>query len=463
MRRPPRYEELRGMRVLVVGLGRAGTAATRFLLRAGARVAAVEDDPARRRRAPAVAGVRARVVDLRVVMPGAFGLAVVSPGVADASAPVRRLRAAGIPVVDELDLAAAFVKGRLFAVTGTNGKSTTAALIAAMLEAAGRSVFVGGNIAPGRPLSAAIAGPARDSCVVEASSFQLERARWFRPDVALLLNVTPDHLNRHRDIGSYARCKYRILRLQRPADRAVLNLDDPLVVAAAGVRSTASRGSAAAGTGRAGREFFSLTARAADARIARGWLVAHGRRVIRAREVRLPGRHNLANALAACCAVLPEGVAPATAARVLRSFRGLPHRLEFVRRLRGVTYVNNSMCTNPAAGIHSLGAFERGVVLITGGREKGLPKGDYLSAVARRARHVVLAGENAAELAAGLAALGAVSHEVQLRLTDAVRAAGARARPGDTVLYSPAFASFDQFRDFQARGRAFRREVARLR
>jgi UDP-N-acetylmuramoylalanine--D-glutamate ligase len=446
----PTLAKLTGARVLVVGLGRAGSAAARFLLRVGARVAAVDEDPSIARR-DGVRRLVARGLLLRPhAAPGQVDVAVVSPGIAESSPLLRRLRSAGTPVVDELDLASTLLGGRLVAVTGTNGKSTTAALVARMLEAAGRTVFVGGNLAPGRPLSAALLGPARDYYVVEVSSFQLERARLLRPDVALLLNITPDHLNRHRDLGRYARCKYRLLARQRGTDRAVLNLDDPLVVAAAGI-------------GRAGREFFTLGTGSADARIERGWLIVHGRRVLPARDVRLRGRHNIQNALAACCAVMPEGVEPDAAARVLRGFAGLPHRLEPVRTVCGVEYINNSMCTNPAAGIRSLGAFKRKVVLITGGREKNLPRDEYLDAIVRSARRVVLTGENAGQMAVGLTLRGFRRCEVYPKLADAVRAASRRARPGETVLYSPAFASFDQFSDFQARGRAFRREVLHLR
>jgi len=450
--KPPTMSDLAGARVLVVGLGRAGSAAARFLVRAGARVTAYDDR--------AGAGPAGHPVTRSPGRLAAFSLAVVSPGIPQSHPVLRRLRAARVPVVDELDLASTFLSGSLFAVTGTNGKSTTAALIAAMLRAAGRRTFLGGNIAPGRPLSAAVGGQARDCYVVEVSSFQLERARWLRPDVALLLNITPDHFDRHRRPVAYARCKYRLFARQRPGDRAVLNLDDPLVLPAAQV-------------GFAGREFFTLAPREADAGVRRGWLVAHGRRILPAREVRLRGRHNLANALAACCAVLPAGVEPEAAARVLRGFAGLPHRLEFVRSVAGVAYINNSMCTNPAAGIHSLEAVraEAGKpVLITGGRGKRLPHGEYLDAVARLARWAVLTGENAPALAAELVERGWNRHEVCPELADAVRAADRRARAltGNSarpvaVLYSPAFASFDQFADFQDRGRSFRREVARLR
>ncbi|MFO7638767.1 MAG: UDP-N-acetylmuramoyl-L-alanine--D-glutamate ligase [bacterium] len=435
--------ELAGARALVVGLGRAGRAAAGFLARAGAEVTGFDDDPKK--------AAAARLPGMsRPARRGDWSFAVVSPGIRDAHPLLCGLRRAGVPVFDELDFAAAFLPGPLVAVTGTNGKSTTAALIAAMFRAAGRRVFLGGNLAPGRPLSAALSGPPRDWYVAEVSSFQLERARSLRPAVAVLTNITPDHLDRHRSLERYARCKYRLFARQRGADRAVLNLDDPLAVAAAAV-------------GRAGREFFTLGRGQADARVERGRLVAHGCAILPVKEIRLPGRHNLANALAACCAVLPAGVPPAAAARVLREFAGLPHRLEPVAVRRGARWVNNSMCTNPAAGARSLEAFGRPVVLITGGREKGLPRADYLAAVARHARRAVLTGENAELLAAGLAALGYRRFEVRPGLREAVAAAARRARPGETVLYSPAFASFDQFPDFQARGRAFRREVARVR
>lgn len=446
---PPTRDELVRSRTLVLGLGRAGTAMAGFLVRLGARVFGYDADPA------VLAGTAVRRLaasGMKVVsrpLGARADWTVVSPGISDDSDVVTALRRKDAAIVDELDLASQLVGGELVAVTGTNGKSTTTALIAEMLRAAGKRVFVGGNLAPGRPLSAALGRARRDYYVVEVSSFQLERTRWLAPRVAVILNITADHLNRHRSMERYAECKARILDRQSGDDWAVLNRDDRLVMAAA------RRGAAK-------RRYFSLRTRVPGAFLQRGGLYFDGERVARSADLELFGRHNVANALAALCVARLLGVGSPAVRRALRRFRGLPHRLEPVRRLRGVTYLNNSMCTNPAAGITSLEAFDKKVVLITGGREKGLPIDDYVAAVARRARWVVLCGENGPRLAGLLSRTGFDRFVVTDNLRRAVAAAEARARPGDIVLFSPAFASFDQFRDFRERGRTFQKEVCRL-
>lgn len=455
--KPPTREELARSRVLVLGMGRAGSAAADFLMRLGAQVTGYDAESGVR----TGAGVRRLASRGMKVVSSIAGIkadwAVVSPGLPDDCEPVAGLKRRGIPVVDELDLASVFVPGDIVAVTGTNGKSTTTALIAEMLAAAGKKVFVGGNLAPGRPLSAALALGRKDYYVVEVSSFQLERSRWLVPELAVILNITADHLNRHGTMARYREAKFRILDQQNEADQAVLNRDDPVVM-------KAER------RGRAERRYFSLAGRVNGAYLEQGWFCYCGARVAPVKSLRLRGRHNAANALAAICAAKALGVGSAAIRNALVRFCGLPHRLEPVRTLGGVEYLNNSMCTNPAAGKSSLEAVAadirlsagNGVVLITGGREKGLDFGEYLRSVARLAKWVVLFGENAAKLAGELARVGFSGYEIADELGQAVRAARARARRGDVVLFSPAFASFDRFRDFQHRGNAFKREVARL-
>ncbi|MBM3314954.1 UDP-N-acetylmuramoyl-L-alanine--D-glutamate ligase, partial [candidate division WOR-3 bacterium] len=374
--------------------------------------------------------------------------AIVSPGWSDAHPVVRGLNRRGVPLADELDFASRYVRGPLVAVTGTNGKSTTTALVGTMLSGPGRRVFVGGNLAPGRPLSAALSRTF-DYYVVEASSFQLERARWLAPRVAVVLNITADHLDRHGSLARYAECKLRILDRQRETDFAVLGYDDPTV------RAAATRG-------RAQKRFFSARRRVAGAYLSRGWLCFAGRQVAPAAGMRLRGRHNLLNALAATAVGRLLGVGPGPIRRTLASFAGLPHRFQPVRRLRGVEYINNSMCTNPAAAVRSLEALGRKVVLIAGGRGKGLPVDGYARAIRRRARRAILIGEARAELSRELGRLGFRRFEAADTLRAAVRQAAAAARPGDVVLFSPGFASFDMFRDFEDRGRSFVREIRRL-
>jgi len=449
----PTRDDLRGARVLVVGLGRSGSAAARFLLRAGARVSGYDESPQVMASKTVAALKRAGLTTLRRLESAAADWAVVSPGIDDSHALVRGLRPRGIPVVDELDLAGRFAPGPVIAVTGTNGKSTTTVLIARMLEESGKSVFCGGNLAPGQPLSAALLAGRRDYYAIEASSFQLERARWLKPKVAVVLNIAPDHLNRHRTIRRYADCKLKILDRQDRGDYAVLNHDDPLVYAARN-------------RGAGGKLFFTLRRRRAAAGFAAGILWAGGRKVLSASRLRLQGRHNVQNCLAAIAAVRALGAGLPAVRRTLKTFAGLPHRLEFVRRLRGVDYINSSMTTNPTAGARTLEAVASArsgrVVLIAGGREKALPTGVYAAAMKKHAWWVLLAGESSARLARELTALGFRRYEALPDLRAAIAAARAKVATGDAVLFAPGFASFDQFKDFEARGDAFRREVGRL-
>jgi UDP-N-acetylmuramoylalanine--D-glutamate ligase len=374
--------------------------------------------------------------------------AVVSPGIPDAHPTVVTLRRRGVRVVDELDFAARFVPGPLVAVTGTNGKSTTTTLIARILAASGRRVFSGGNLAPGRPLSCGLGRTQYDSYVVEVSSFQLARAQWLRPKVAVLLNITPDHLNRHRTMAAYAESKLRILDRQTRDDFVVLNRDDGRVWQARA-------------RGRGMKRAFSVRHRTGAAYLADGILWCLGHKVIPRDLLALPGEHNVANALAACLAAGLLGASPDAMRRVLESFHGLPHRLERVAVKGGVVFINNSMSTNPAAAVSSLAAVAqaRPVVLIAGGREKGLPVDDHLAAIERQAKWVVLTGENRQHLARSLQQRGFTRWSTSANLRAAVRVARRKARPGDAVLFSPGFASFDQFRDFQERGEEFRSAV----
>jgi len=447
--------DLKGARVLAVGLGRSGTAAARFLLRSGAKVVGSDEDAAALQSEAVARLKKAGMTTTNRPESARVDWAVVSPGIANSRPLVQVLRRRLIPVVDELDLASRFVSGPIIAITGTNGKSTTAALTAQILADSGKSVFCGGNLAPGQPLSAALLSGPRDYYVVETSSFQLERARWLKPKVAVILNISADHLNRHGTVRRYADCKLRILDRQERGDYAVLNRDDRLVYAA----RTRGRGE---------KHFFSMRRPGVDAYYSGGSVWAGDREVLPARKLRLPGEHNVQNCLAAVAVVRLLGVSLAPIRHTLKTFSGLPHRLEFVRRLRGVDYVNSSMTTNPSAGARSLEAIAEGrqgkgrVVLIAGGREKALPTAEYVRAMKKHARWVVLVGESSTRLARELDDLGFCRYELLPDLTGAVLAARDKAQAGDAVLFAPGFASFDQFRDFEARGEAFRREVSNL-
>jgi UDP-N-acetylmuramoylalanine--D-glutamate ligase len=444
---------LRDAKVLVVGMGRSGTSVARFLLRSGTKVVGSDENPAALDSRPVSRLRKAGMTTTRRPESARVDWAIVSPGISNSHPLVQTLRRRSVPIVDELDLASRFLAGPIIAVTGTNGKSTTTAVIALMLENDGKRVFCGGNLAPGQPLSAALAAGRKDYYVVEVSSFQLERARWLKPKVAVILNITPDHLNRHGTIHCYADCKLRILDRQDGYDDAVLNRDDPLVYTAR------DRGGAE-------KHFFSVRRRSIDAYLADGSLWASDHKVLPVRQLRLPGKHNIQNCLAAIAAVRLLGVGLLPIRRALRTFAGLPHRLEYVRRFRGVDYVNSSMTTNPTAGARSLEAVAdsraKRVIVIAGGREKALPTMEYVRAMRKYASWVLLVGESSSRLARELSVLGFRRYDVLPDLGAAVIAARTKARPGDAVLFAPGFASFDQFRDFEARGEAFRREVSGL-
>ena len=437
--------ELHGKRVLVLGLGLSGRSAARFCAARGALVVAAEERPAER-----LSGLDAIPpgVELRLGAPfpdpASFDLVVPSPGV-----PAARWRERAREAWGDLELAWRALEIPILAITGTNGKSTTTRLVEAMLRAAGLRVRAAGNV--GTPVLDLV-GEALDALVLEVSSFQLEATEGFRPRVAVVLNVTPDHLDRHGSVEAYAATKQRILRRQQPSDAAVLSADDPLVRAMADhtrarVVPFSTRGPLERGA--------CLDAGAALLR-------EHGRPPLRVplEELRLAGAHNRENALAALAAVWAFDVDPLRAASALAGFQGLPHRAEAIASVRGVRFVNDSKGTNPGAACRALEGFAGPLVWIAGGRDKGLDFSELAACAAGRVRAAVLIGEAADKLAAALA--GRVEVHRAAGIDEAVLRAAELARPGDVVLLSPACASQDQFRDFEERGERFRQAVAAL-
>jgi UDP-N-acetylmuramoylalanine--D-glutamate ligase len=436
-------------RALVVGLGRTGLSVARYLHGRGTEVRACDaradvalpDDLA-----PAIDVTRATDgVDL---LPG-VDLVVPSPGVA-ADAPV--LVAAsrrGIPVWSEVELAARELSSPLVAVTGTNGKSTTTSLIGAMLERAGRTVFTGGNL--GTPLIDA-AGGSYDVVVAEISSFQLEWVESFRPRVGLLLNLTDDHLDRYRDREHYAATKARLFARQERGDVAVLNRDDPRVIALAQDLRAELRTFGRLGLpGGAGLE--GEVVRLAE---------PSGPLLFSLGRTRLRGEHNLENVMAALLAARACAAPAAALQEAIDTFPGLRHRLEWVAEVRGVSYVDDSKGTNVGALQKSLAGYGEGqVVLIAGGIAKGGDYGVARELLSQKVRHAVLYGRDRALLEE--AWRGATELTLAADFGDAFTAAHERARPGDVVLLSPACASMDQFRDYAARGDAFASLVRGLR
>jgi UDP-N-acetylmuramoylalanine--D-glutamate ligase len=439
--------KLAGVTAMVVGLGASGIAAARFLAARGAKLVLTD---------------RRSDLDRKSLPPGevclgednpawlaGVGLVVTSPGVPRDALLLREAVARGLTVIGEVELAARFISAPLAAVTGTNGKSTVTVMLGEMLKGDGRRVFVGGNL--GTPLIEAAQG-AYDAIDAEISSFQLEWIETFRPHVGVHLNLTDDHFDRYRDLEEYGRAKARLFENQESDDWAILNRDDPNVWKLAGeVRARVI----AFGLARpASKSAIWVSERALEFAIndfAGRISLAH---------FRLPGRHNLANAMAAAAAALAMGCNPQAVERALADFQPLAHRIEFVREQGGITWIDDSKGTNVGAVVEALDAVPAPVILIAGGVDKG---GDYaplIEPLRRKARRAILIGAARQRIAAVVS--GAVEVELFATLGEAVERAARIGRRGDTVLLSPACSSFDQFRDYAERGRVFKELVRAL-
>jgi UDP-N-acetylmuramoylalanine--D-glutamate ligase len=446
--------DLQGKRVLVVGLARTGVTVSLFSAGYGAVVTAVDEKPETEL---AETGARLRAAGVKLELgahtPASFlaqDLIVVSPGV-PANLPALDLaRAKGIPVWSEIELAWRFLRGKLVAITGSNGKTTTTSLVAHILKTAGVTTLVGGNI--GTPLLALVESSTDSSVTVaEISSFQLETIQDFRPEVGVLLNLTPDHLDRHASFETYAAAKMRLFENQLDRDAAVLNADDPEITKRMPSRPHIY--------------WFSR-----QKRVAEGAFLRDGEIVFRAdgtetvvawqSEISLRGAHNLENVLAACAAAYLAGAPAAAIAGGVKTFRAVEHRLEFVAEVGGVEFYNDSKATNVDATLKAIEAFPGPLIVILGGKDKGSPYTPLVEPLRQRARLALLIGAAADQIAADLGDVLPV--EKVGTLERAVKRAMESAQPGDVVLLAPACSSFDQFENYEHRGRVFKELVARL-
>jgi UDP-N-acetylmuramoylalanine--D-glutamate ligase len=453
------FMELRDQRVLVVGLGKSGVASALFLKAHGARVTVsdTKSGDELRNEIPAL-------LDHGItVETGGHGertfrgqdLIVVSPGV-PADAPLLvQARALGEAVIGEIELAAQFLPGPIVAITGSNGKTTTTTLTGEILAAGGFPTLVGGNI--GTPaISLADRAKPETVIVLEVSSFQLETIQTFRPKVAVVLNVTPDHLDRHRTFEAYVNAKARMFENQQANDFAVLNADDPPCVAMAG---------------RTRAQVFWFSRKK---EVQRGAWVREGqivfrdasmpeekaqREIMQASEIPLKGAHNLENVLAAVCAGALMGCAPEKIRQAVRGFKAVEHRLEFVATIRGVDYYNDSKATNADATIKALESFPANIHLILGGKDKGSDYSVLNDLLRQRVKRVYTIGAAAAKIESQLKGVEVVRAET---LENALRKASAVAEAGDVVLLAPACASFDQFKSYEHRGQVFKEIVRGL-
>ena len=439
--------------MVVVGAARSGIAAAELAAKKDARVMLTET----RDSFEAADRLRAQGIELELGGHKADTLAsadliVTSPGVPTEQPVFDAARAKGVETIGELEFASRWITGRVIAVTGTKGKSTTTTLIGRMLDAAGQKVLVGGNI--GTPLSAQVEQSTADTIhVVEASSFQLETTTTFHPWIAVWLNFADDHLDRHPTVEAYAAAKARIFATQTANDWAVLNADDPAVLAHA--RDAAAR-----------REFFSLEGGLTDGVVIDGDAIVRRigtdvERLIPLAAVQLTGRHMLNNVLAAAAASHIAGVRAASMIAALDRFHGLPHVMEPVGTVRRVRFVNDSKATNVEAARRSIESFDRGVVAIVGGRYKGGDFGELAEPLKTRGRGVIAIGEAAPRVRDALASTVRVMEARSMR--EAVELAYEVAKPDGVVLLAPACSSFDWFRDYAERGEVFKEEVQRLR
>ncbi len=443
--------ELNGKRVLVVGLGKSGVASALFMKKQGARVTVSDTKSGDELRNE----IPVLLDNGITVETGGHGdrtfqgqdLIVVSPGVPVDAPPLVQARSLGEAVIGEIELAAQFLPGPIVAITGSNGKTTTTALIGETMTASGFPALVGGNI--GTPaISLAERAKPGTVIVLEISSFQLETIQSFRPKVAVVLNVTPDHLDRHRTFEIYAAAKTRIFENQQSEDCAVLNADDPTCVAMS--KKT-----------RAQVYWFSR-----QNEVERGAWVRDGkivfrdgsgqREIMQVSEIPLKGAHNQENVLAAVCASVLMGCAAEKTRQAVHDFKAVEHRLEFVASIRGVDYYNDSKATNVDATIKALESFPANIHLILGGKDKGSDYTVLNDLLRQRVKRVYTIGAAAGKIESQIKGPEVVHAET---LENAIRQAHASAQSGDVVLLAPACASFDQFKSYEHRGRVFKEAV----
>jgi len=448
--------ELKNKRVLVVGIGKSGLAAARFLKKRGARVTVSDARPA------------LLIVELPMLLDEGFmveagshglltfrrqDLIVVSPGVPATVPELVQVRAIGMHVIGELELGAEFLQGEVIAITGSNGKTTTTTLVGEILKAAGRMTLVGGNIGTPVVELAEESTPATWS-VLEVSSFQLETVETFKPRIALVLNITPDHLDRHGSFENYAATKARITEFQAADDFLILNAEDvktQLVAAKtkAQIYWFSAKRQIKQGAFVHGESIFFVAKEGAKPEP-----------VMPVAEIPLAGAHNVENVLAAVCAARLAGVESAVIRTAVAAFKAVEHRLEFVREFEGVRYYNDSKATNVDATVKAVEAFEGGVWLILGGKDKDSDYATMSALLRERVKAVLTIGSAAEKIERQLA--GVVMIERAETIERAVALAHEKAGAGDVVLLAPACASFDQFENYEHRGRVFKGLVQAL-
>lgn len=453
------YEEFAGKKVHIIGIARSGLAAADILVCLGAKVTMHDNKDAWQLGDVLTMvnrmGLDARMGDQAYEGIGKADLVVVSPGVPASCPGILAATDKGIPVVSEIELAYRVSPAPMIGITGTNGKSTTSALLAHMFITEGQQAYLAGNILAGEirlPLSrAAFRSSPSDVIVAEISSFQLEWIKTFKPKVGMLLNISTDHLDRYKNMDEYIAAKMRMFENQDADDVAILNADDPrLMELAPSIKSklwlfsrqrevelgTFARGSQVWARTPAGEQFVCDTT-----------------------KMRLKGLHNQENVLASTAAILAFGGTVEKAQQAVETFQALPHRLEPVGEINGIEFLNNSMCTNTIAAIRSLEAIGTPLIVIVGGKDKGDDYTDLGPAFIKYAKHVVLMGDTAPAIAQSADKAGYAKYSHALSMEEAVETAWRHAKSGDTIMLSPGCSSFDMFTSFEQRGDSFRDAV----
>ncbi len=444
--------KLKGKNICVIGMGKSGLSAAALLAREGAKVLVIDDQKIKPP-SSLPASIRFKPGNWHESDLMKTDFIVLSPGFPAARLPLAQLKAAKIPVISEIELAASLIKAPVIAITGTNGKSTTTTLVGQILQNWGLKTFIGGNL--GLPLSEAAVSH-WDFVVAELSSFQLETITHFRPRIAALLNITPDHLDRYPDFKTYQETKWRIFENQLPEDHAICNLDDPLTIPPS-LRAK-------------------LITFSKNRSVERGVFIENGaiqssiwgeaEEICRLDALQAGTRTHIENVLAATALTLLCGCPIENIATTLQAFKGLAHRMEFVRSLGGVHYLNDSKGTNTGALMRSLEGMASPVILIAGGRDKAADFSPLRSIVRQKVKHLILLGEAKEKMSACFSDHPSMetvdSFDGMKAMEDALRRARAVAQSGETILLSPGCASFDMFRDYEDRGNIFKQVVNQL-
>jgi UDP-N-acetylmuramoylalanine--D-glutamate ligase len=444
-------------KVLIIGIARSGIAAARVLASLGAEVT-IADQKSAQELHDGIGALRDWPIKINTggyppITQSNFDLVITSPGVPMTAKPLTQAVKNGIPVWSEIELAASLTEGQIIAITGTNGKTTTTALVGQLFTDAGKDVVVGGNI--GVPLIQEIPGTTIEHTIVaEVSSFQLEWVHSFKPRVAIITNITPDHLDRHGSMENYINTKAGIFAKQSGDDWTILNYSNDTV------RKLADRCKGKV-------VFFSHQDQLREGIFVKdGWIVARlnqeEQQICQINALKIPGLHNLENALAAVGAGLALGLSKEQICLTLTTFTGVEHRLEPVGEVKGVMYINDSKATNPEAVIKALEAFNQPLILIAGGSTKGSDFSQLAQVIKARVKHLVVLGETAREITQAVENIGFTSIYCVSSLEKAIQKSAELALPGEIVLLSPACASYDMFKNYEERGEVFKKLVLQL-